>query len=156
MRTLNEAKRLMYNQTIKNKAPSWLLTMLAVNVGRELAKEYDVNENIVVLDADLSGATKTNMFSKKFPERFFNMGIAEQDMIGTAAGFATCSKIPYASSFAVFAAMASCLASSACFSFLSSYTAESYLLLTHTMKLTSKKQPQNTITDHNQSLSHSF
>ena len=63
----------------------------------ELGKE---NKNIVVLDADLSGATKT----KEFPERFFNMGIAEQDMLATAAGFATCGKIPYASTFAVFAA----------------------------------------------------
>lgn len=46
---INEAKKLMYNQTIKNGAPSWLLTMLAVKVGKELAKEYDVDENIVVL-----------------------------------------------------------------------------------------------------------
>ncbi|MBQ3409698.1 MAG: transketolase family protein [Clostridia bacterium] len=67
----------------------------------ELGKK---NKNIVVLDADLSTATKTNMFAKKFPERFFDIGIAEQDMIGTAAGFATCGKIPYASTFAVFAA----------------------------------------------------
>lgn len=67
----------------------------------ELGKE---NEKVVVLDADLSTATKTNMFAKEFPNRFFDMGIAEQDMIGTAAGFATCGKIPYASTFAVFAA----------------------------------------------------
>ena len=66
----------------------------------ELGKE---NNNVVVLDADLAGATKTNMFSKEFPERFFDMGIAEQDMIATAAGFATCGKIPFASTFAVFA-----------------------------------------------------
>lgn len=66
----------------------------------ELGKE---NENVVVLDADLAGATKTNIFAKEFPERFFDMGIAEQDMIATAAGFATCGKIPYASTFAVFA-----------------------------------------------------
>lgn len=66
----------------------------------ELGKE---NENIVVLDADLSTATKTELFKKEFPTRFFEMGIAEQDMIGTAAGLATCGKIPYASSFAVFA-----------------------------------------------------
>ena len=66
----------------------------------ELAKE---NNNIVVLDADLAGATKTNMFAKEFPERFFDMGIAEQDMMATAAGFATCGKIPFASTFAVFA-----------------------------------------------------
>ena len=62
------------------------------------------NENIVVLDADLAGATKTSIFAKKFPERFFDMGIAEQDMIGTAAGLAACGKIAYASSFAMFAA----------------------------------------------------
>lgn len=61
------------------------------------------NENIVVLDADLSGATKTNIFAKKFPERFFNIGIAEQDMLSTAAGLATCGKTPFASTFAVFA-----------------------------------------------------
>ncbi len=61
------------------------------------------NENVVVLDADLAGATKTNIFAKEIPERFFDMGIAEQDMIGTAAGFATCGKIPFASTFAVFA-----------------------------------------------------
>ena len=67
----------------------------------ELGKE---NENIVVLDADLSTATKTEKFAKEYPKRFFDMGVAEADMIGTAAGFATCGKIPYASTFAVFAA----------------------------------------------------
>ncbi len=67
----------------------------------ELGKE---NPNIVVLDSDLAGATKTELFKKAFPERFFDMGIAEQDMISTAAGLATCGKIPYASTFAVFAA----------------------------------------------------
>lgn len=67
----------------------------------ELGKE---NDKVVVLDADLSGATKTGIFSKHFPERFFNIGIAEQDMISTAAGMATMGKIPYASTFAVFAA----------------------------------------------------
>ena len=67
----------------------------------ELGKE---NEKIVVLDADLSTATKTNLFAKEFPNRFFDMGIAEQNMITTAAGMATCGKIPYASTFAIFAA----------------------------------------------------
>ena len=62
------------------------------------------NDKIVVFDADLAGATKTNLFAKEFPERFFDMGIAEANMLGTAAGFATCGKIPYASTFAVFAA----------------------------------------------------
>jgi len=61
------------------------------------------NENIVVLDADLSGSTKTSGFAKKYPERFFNMGIAEANMIGTAAGLAAAGKIPFASTFAIFA-----------------------------------------------------
>jgi transketolase len=60
------------------------------------------NENIVVLDADLSGSTKTAKFAKAFPDRFFNMGIAEQDMIGTAGGLSLTGKIPFASTFAVF------------------------------------------------------
>ena len=68
---------------------------------KELGKK---NENVVVLDADLSGATKTDIFAKEYPNRFFDIGISEQDLIGTAAGFATCGKIPYASTFAVFAA----------------------------------------------------
>ena len=72
--------------------------------GEALAQLGRENENVVVLDADLSGATKTNKFAKEFPNRFFNMGIAEQDMIGTACGLATCGKIPFASTFAVFAA----------------------------------------------------
>ena len=67
----------------------------------ELGKE---NEQIVALDADLSTATKTNLFAKEFPDRFFDMGIAEQNMMATAAGISTCGKIPYASTFAVFAA----------------------------------------------------
>ena len=71
--------------------------------GEALVELGKVNNDVVVLDADLAGATKTNMFSKEFPERFFDMGIAEQDMIATAAGFATCGKIPFASTFAVFA-----------------------------------------------------
>lgn len=52
----------------------------------------------------MSAATKTSIFAKKFPDRFFDMGIAEQNMIGTAAGLATCGKIPFASTFAMFAA----------------------------------------------------
>lgn len=67
----------------------------------ELGKE---NKQIVVFDADLASATKTNLFAKEFPNRFFDMGIAEQNMISTVAGMATCGKIPYASTFAVFAA----------------------------------------------------
>lgn len=71
--------------------------------GEALAELGAVNENIVVLEADLSKSTKTNDFKKVYPERFFNMGIAEQNLLGTAAGFAAAGKIPFASSFAVFA-----------------------------------------------------
>ncbi len=59
--------------------------------------------DVVVLDADLSGSTKTSKFAKAFPDRFFNIGIAEQDMMGTAAGLAIGGKLPFASTFAVFA-----------------------------------------------------
>lgn len=72
--------------------------------GEALAELGRENEDVVVLDADLSTATKTILFAKEFPKRFFDMGIAEQDMMATAAGFATCNKIPFASTFAVFAA----------------------------------------------------
>ncbi len=61
------------------------------------------NQNVVVLDADLSGSTKTAKFAKAFPERFFNMGISEQDMMGTAGGLSLAGKIPFASTFAIFA-----------------------------------------------------
>ena len=72
--------------------------------GEELAKLGEENKNIVVLDADLSTATKTEIFAKKFPDRFINVGIAEQNLMGVAAGLSTFGKIPYASTFAVFAA----------------------------------------------------
>ena len=72
--------------------------------GEKLAELGEKNENIVVLDADLSTATKTGIFAKKFPERFINVGIAEQNMMGIAAGLSTFGKIPYVSTFAVFAA----------------------------------------------------
>ena len=71
--------------------------------GKALVKLGQVNDNVVVLDADLSKSTKTNDFYKAFPERFFNMGIAEQNLIGAACGLATAGKIPFASSFAMFA-----------------------------------------------------
>lgn len=61
-------------------------------------------ENLVVLDADLAAATKTGMFKKAYPDRFFDCGIAENNMIGVAAGLALTGKIPFASSFAMFAA----------------------------------------------------
>ena len=60
-------------------------------------------DDVVVLDADLSGSTKTSKFAKAFPDRFFNIGIAEQDMVGTAAGLAIAGKLPFVSTFAVFA-----------------------------------------------------
>lgn len=65
--------------------------------------ELKNNKDVVVLDADLAHATKTLKFSQECPEHFFNMGIAEADMIGTAAGLAVCGKIPFASTFSVFA-----------------------------------------------------
>lgn len=71
--------------------------------GETLAKLKD-HPDLVVLDADLSAATKTDIFAKTAPEKFFNVGIAEADMIGTAAGFALGGKRPFASSFAIFAA----------------------------------------------------
>lgn len=72
--------------------------------GEMLEKLGEENPNIVVLDADLSAATKTSIFAKKFPDRFFDMGIAEANMMGVAAGMASCGKIPYLSTFAAFAA----------------------------------------------------
>lgn len=67
----------------------------------ELGEKYD---NLYVFDADLAAATKTGVFKKKFPERFFDCGIAEADMMGVAAGMAATGKIPFASTFAMFAA----------------------------------------------------
>lgn len=71
--------------------------------GKTLAELGKINPDIVVLDADLSCSTQTQMFAKEFPDRFFNTGIAEQDMIATAAGLASVGKIPFASTFAMFA-----------------------------------------------------
>ena len=71
--------------------------------GKALA-EFGVDENIIVLDADLSKSTKTDAFKKVYPERFINMGIAEGNMMSTAAGLASCGKVVFASSFAMFAA----------------------------------------------------
>lgn len=70
--------------------------------GKTLVELGRINKNIVVLDADLSVSTKTALFGKEFPDRFFDMGIAEQDMIGTAAGLAVSGKTVFASTFAVF------------------------------------------------------
>ena len=65
----------------------------------EFGEKY---KNLVVLDADLAGATKTVGFKNTYPDRFFDMGIAEQDMMGTAAGLAIGGKIPFASTFAMY------------------------------------------------------
>ena len=75
-----------------------------VAYGEALVKLGKMNEDIVVLEADLSKSTMTAYFKKEFPERHINVGIAEADLIGTAAGFATTGKIPFASTFALFAA----------------------------------------------------
>lgn len=72
--------------------------------GKTLLEMGKENPDVVVLDADLSGSTKTSLFAKEFPERFFNMGIAESNMVGVAAGLAAGGKVPFASTFAVFAA----------------------------------------------------
>lgn len=66
----------------------------------ELGRKYP---NIVAVDADLSASTKTNLFAKEFPDRFFNVGVAEQNLIGFAAGLASCGKAAFASTFAIFA-----------------------------------------------------
>ncbi|ADD03089.1 Transketolase central region [Thermoanaerobacter italicus Ab9] len=71
--------------------------------GKALVELGAKNKDVVVLDADLSKSTKTADFQKVYPDRFFNMGISEQDMMVTAAGLATCGKIPFASTFAIFA-----------------------------------------------------
>ncbi|NRT74304.1 transketolase family protein [Clostridium beijerinckii] len=72
--------------------------------GKALVKLSNLNKDVVVLDADLSKSTKTADFKAVSPERFINMGIAESNMMGVAAGLSTCGKIPFASTFAMFAA----------------------------------------------------
>lgn len=71
--------------------------------GKTLAELGKTNPNIVVLDADLSCSTQTQVFAKEFPDRFFNCGIAEQDMVAVSAGLASVGKIPFCASFAMFA-----------------------------------------------------
>ena len=72
--------------------------------GKAVTELGKIHENVVVLDADLAAATKTSIFKKEFPDRFINCGIAEGNMIGVAAGLAAAGKVPFASSFAMFAA----------------------------------------------------
>jgi transketolase len=71
--------------------------------GKTLVELGKQNKDIVVLDADLSSSTRTGIFAKEFPERFFNFGVAEQNMMATAAGLASCDKIVFVSTFAMFA-----------------------------------------------------
>jgi len=71
--------------------------------GQTLVSLGALDKNIVVLDADLSSSTRTNLFAKQFPDRFFNFGVAEQNMMATAAGLASCGKTVFLSTFAVFA-----------------------------------------------------
>lgn len=71
--------------------------------GKALEELGHENQDVVVIDSDLYNSTKTEYFKKSFEDRFFNVGIAEADMIGLAAGFATCNKIPFATTFAAFA-----------------------------------------------------
>ena len=72
--------------------------------GEALVEIAKTNKDILVLDADLAAATKTGTFKKAYPDRFFNCGIAECNMVGIAAGLASCGKIPFAASFAMFSA----------------------------------------------------
>lgn len=71
--------------------------------GQTLVELGAQNKDVIVLDADLSGSTRTVLFAKVFPERFFNFGVAEQNMMATSAGFASCAKTVFVSTFAVFA-----------------------------------------------------
>jgi len=73
--------------------------------GKTLVELGESDPNVVVLDADLSGSTRTAFFAKKFPQRFFNMGVAEQNLIATAAGIASCGKIVFVSTFSMFASI---------------------------------------------------
>src|SRR4030042_6926435 len=76
--------------------------------GEKLVELGEVNKDIVVLDCDLSKSTMTALFARKFPERFFNMGIAESNMMSVAAGLCTMGKIPFVSTFGVFAFQRAC------------------------------------------------
>ncbi len=76
--------------------------------GRTLAELGRENPDIVVLEADISKSTRSSYFAKEMPERFFNVGVAEQNMMGIAAGMATCGKIPFCCTYAVFASMRAC------------------------------------------------
>lgn len=85
--------------------------------GETLKKYGAVNENIVVLDADVSGSTKSAVFGKEYPDRFYNCGISEYAMMGMAAGMAKCGKIPFVNTFAVFLTTIGSLAARAALSY---------------------------------------
>ncbi len=87
---------------LKNKGIAASKASLRKSYGETLVALGEKYEDMVVLDADLAVSTKTIEFKKKFPERFFNIGVAEGDMVGTAAGFASAGKITVASTFAIF------------------------------------------------------
>ena len=74
-----------------------------VAYGKELAAQGENYPDLVVLDADLSGSTQSQFFARAFPERFYNMGIAEANMTAVAAGLAACGKMPFTNTFAMFA-----------------------------------------------------
>lgn len=71
--------------------------------GKTLVELGKQDKSIVVIDADLSSSTRTNLFAKEFPDRFFNVGVAEQNLMGIASGFASCGKTVFVSTFAIFA-----------------------------------------------------
>ena len=97
LKVIRENTRRRFTELAHAKAQAE--NLLESNV--ELGKEH---ENLIVLDADLAGATKTCIFQKEFPERHWDCGIAECNMTGIAAGLSTCGKVPFISSFAMFAA----------------------------------------------------
>jgi transketolase len=76
--------------------------------GEALVELGRINPNVVVFEADISKSTRTDLFAREFPERFFNIGVAEQNEMAIAAGAATCGKIPFVSTYAVFASMRAC------------------------------------------------
>lgn len=76
--------------------------------GQTLVELGETNPNVVVFEADISKSTQTYRFAEAFPDRFFNVGVAEQNMVGAAAGAATCGKIPFVSTYAVFGSMRAC------------------------------------------------
>lgn len=78
------------------------LTQTRMAYGEALLELGGHRQDVVVLDADLYTSTRSELFAKKFPERFFDIGIAEQDLVSTSAGLAACNYIPYANSFAIF------------------------------------------------------